>query len=92
MNTKPIPAIQDWEERFDDMFTHTLPEDDEKLFNWDADVQKVHTFIRDLLLNEQERIVDGLILDLVVIARNTPPEKVVSEVAKKLKVLKEGGE
>lgn len=77
---KPIPAITRFKEKFPGLYT------------LGDEVKDIETFWESELLNERERIVDGLILDLAVIAVNTPPEKVVSEIAKKLKVLKEGGE
>ncbi len=56
MRHQPTQPVEEWEDKFDNLFTHTLDEDDEKLFNWNADVAKVKSFIRSLLSAKEAEV------------------------------------
>ena len=52
---RPTPPVESWEKEFDEKFTHTLQDDDEKIINWTTDSADIKQFISSQIQQAEER-------------------------------------
>lgn len=56
----PTTIVESWEKEFDEKFTHTLQDDDEKIINWTTDSADIKQFISTQIQQAEERLVEKI--------------------------------